>query len=50
MIRTILLKDGKAYLHAGGGIVVDSQLEEEYEETLVKAQALFTVLGGKLDE
>ncbi|MHB8124825.1 MAG: aminodeoxychorismate synthase component I [Desulfitobacteriaceae bacterium] len=50
VIRTILLKDGKAYLHAGGGIVVDSQPEEEYKETLVKAQALFSVLGGKLDE
>ena len=50
VIRTIILKDGKAYLHAGGGIVVDSQPEEEYKETLVKAQALFSVLGGKLDE
>ncbi|MFZ3372064.1 MAG: aminodeoxychorismate synthase component I [Desulfitobacteriaceae bacterium] len=50
VIRTILLKDGKAYLHAGGGIVVDSQPDEEYKETLVKAQALFSVLGGKLDE
>ena len=50
VIRTIILKDGKAYLHAGGGIVVDSQPEEEYMETLVKAQALFSVLGGKLDE
>jgi para-aminobenzoate synthetase len=50
VIRTILLKDGKAYLHTGGGIVADSQPEQEYNETLVKAQALFTVLGGKLDE
>ncbi len=50
VIRTIILKNGKAYLHAGGGIVVDSQPEEEYKETLVKAQALFSVLGGKLIE
>ncbi len=50
VIRTIILKDGRAYLHAGGGIVADSQPEEEYAETLVKAQALFTVLGGDLDE
>jgi aminodeoxychorismate synthase, subunit I (EC 6.3.5.8)/aminodeoxychorismate synthase, glutamine amidotransferase subunit (EC 6.3.5.8) len=50
VIRTILLKDGKAYLHAGGGIVADSQPEQEYTETIVKARALFTVLGGELDE
>lgn len=50
VIRTILLKDGKAYVHTGGGIVADSQPEQEYRETLVKAQALFRVLGGKLDE
>jgi para-aminobenzoate synthetase len=50
VIRTILLKDGKAYLHAGGGIVADSQPEQEYIETIVKGQALFTVLGGELDE
>ena len=50
VIRTIVLKDGLAYIHAGGGIVVDSQPEEEYQESVVKAKALFTVLGGKLDE
>jgi para-aminobenzoate synthetase len=50
VIRTILLKDAKAYVHSGGGIVSDSQPEQEYKETLVKAQALFRVLGGKLDE
>jgi para-aminobenzoate synthetase len=49
VIRTIVLKEGQAYVHAGGGIVVDSQPEQEYQETLVKAQALFRALGGKLD-
>ncbi|MHB1404101.1 MAG: aminodeoxychorismate synthase component I [Desulfitobacteriaceae bacterium] len=48
VIRTIILKDGQAYLHAGGGIVADSIPELEYEETLSKAQALFKVLKGVL--
>lgn len=50
VIRTIILKDGYAYLNAGGGIVADSIPETEYQETLHKAQALFTVLGGILQE
>jgi anthranilate synthase component 1 len=39
-IRTILLKDGVAYIQAGGGVVYDSAPEAEYQETLQKAQAL----------
>jgi anthranilate synthase component 1 len=38
-IRTIVLKEGKAYVQAGGGIVYDSVPEREYEESLNKAQA-----------
>ena len=49
VIRTILLKDGKAYVHVGGGIVADSIPEDEYNETLDKAKALFQVLKGRLD-
>lgn len=49
VIRTIILKDGQAYINAGGGIVADSVPELEYEETLDKARALFNVLGGDLD-
>ncbi len=48
VIRTILIKDGHAYMHAGGGIVADSVPEKEYEETLHKAKALFHALGGEL--
>lgn len=44
-IRTIILKDGRAWFHAGGGIVADSDPEAEYRETLDKARALFTALG-----
>ena len=38
-IRTIVLKDGVAYVQAGGGIVYDSDPEAEYQETISKAQA-----------
>jgi anthranilate synthase component I len=43
-IRSILIKDGKAYVQAGGGIVADSDPEKEYEETLHKAQAIFKAI------
>jgi anthranilate synthase component 1 len=38
-IRTILIKDGMAYVQAGGGVVADSVPEKEYQETLNKARA-----------
>jgi anthranilate synthase component 1 len=38
-IRTLLLKDGKAYLQAGGGLVADSTPLGEYQESLNKAKA-----------
>ena len=43
-IRSILIKDGKAYVQAGGGIVADSDPAKEYEETLHKAQAIFKAI------
>ncbi len=39
-LRTMTLKDGVAYLQAGGGIVADSDPQTEYEETLHKMGAL----------
>ena len=38
-IRSIFLKDGKAYVQAGGGVVFDSIPENEYQESLNKATA-----------
>jgi anthranilate synthase component 1 len=38
-IRTILLKDGNAYVQAGAGLVYDSDPTREYEETRNKAKA-----------
>ena len=38
-LRTILLKDGTAYVQAGGGVVYDSDPTLEYEESRNKAKA-----------
>jgi len=43
-IRSILIKDGRAYIQAGAGIVADSEPEKEHEETLNKAQAIFQAI------
>lgn len=44
VIRTILMKDGKAYVQAGAGIVADSVPEREYFESMKKAEALLRAL------
>jgi anthranilate synthase component 1 len=44
-IRTALLKDGKAYVQAGGGWVTDSTPEGEYQETVNKAQAMLKAVA-----
>jgi anthranilate synthase component 1 len=43
-IRTLWLRDGVAYLQAGGGIVADSDPEAEHEECLAKLRALETAI------
>jgi anthranilate synthase component 1 len=43
-IRTLVMKDGTAYLQAGGGVVADSTPEGEYQETLHKARALLRAI------
>jgi len=39
-IRTLVVKDGTAYIQAGGGIVADSIPEKEFQETINKSRAL----------
>lgn len=41
MIRTMLVKDNKAYVQAGAGIVIDSVPSNEYKESMKKARALW---------
>lgn len=43
-IRTAVIKDGTAYVQAGGGVVADSVPQNEYYETLNKARAMFTAI------
>jgi anthranilate/para-aminobenzoate synthase component I len=44
VIRTILLSEGRAYLHAGGGIVADSNSAAEWQESMDKARLLEAAL------
>ncbi len=39
-IRTLVIRDGKAYAQSGAGIVADSNPQREFDETVSKAQAL----------
>jgi len=43
-IRTLVVKDGVAYVQAGGGIVADSVPETEYQETVNKARAVLRAI------
>ncbi len=44
VIRTFLIRKGRAYFQVGGGIIYDSDSEAEYMETLDKAKALIQAL------
>src|SRR3989338_1552256 len=49
-IRTLVYGDGKIDCWAGGGIVADSSMEDEYRETLYKASVMLRLLrqyGGE---
>ena len=50
-IRTVVVKDGRAYLQVGAGIVADSDPGREYQETVNKAGALQQALrqAGEID-
>jgi anthranilate synthase component I len=44
-IRTILVKNNKAYVQAGAGIVADSVPEREYQETINKAKGMLKAVS-----
>ncbi len=46
-IRTIAVVDGEAFVHAGGGVILDSVEQDEYEESLLKARNLLRALAGE---
>lgn len=41
VLRTAIVKDGKMYVQAGGGVVADSTPQGEHQESVNKAKALF---------
>ena len=43
-LRTVLLKDGTAYVQAGAGVVADSTPRGEYEETINKAMGVIRAI------
>jgi len=45
VIRTLVVKDARAYFNVGGAIVADSDPRDEYEETMAKARALIRALS-----
>ncbi len=44
IIRSIVMKGNRIFAQAGGGIVADSNPDEEYKETLYKAQAMIDAI------
>jgi anthranilate synthase component 1 len=44
-IRSIILKDGKAYLQTGAGIVADSDPAREFDECMNKAKAMLAAIA-----
>jgi anthranilate synthase component 1 len=44
-LRTALLKDGKAFVQAGGGIVADSVPQAEFNETVNKSKAMLKAIA-----
>jgi para-aminobenzoate synthetase component I len=46
VIRTIIVKDGRAHLHVGGAIVSDSEEASEHDETMHKARAMLAALAS----
>jgi len=48
-IRTMVIRHDIATFNVGGGVVIDSDPESEYQETLVKAEALRKALGASLN-
>jgi len=48
VIRTLLVSEGRAHVHVGGGVVADSCGPAEYRESMDKARALLEALGAEI--
>jgi para-aminobenzoate synthetase component 1 len=49
-IRTMVIRNGVATFNVGGGIVIDSDPEKEWAETVTKSRALLDALGIEPDD
>lgn len=49
-IRTALIKEGEIKIGIGSGIVIDSDAEDEYEETLLKAKNIMSAMNINLTD
>ncbi len=47
-IRTMVIRNNVVTFNVGGGIVIDSEPEKEYDESLLKAKALLTAMSADL--
>ena len=47
LIRSVFVKAGRAYASVGAGVVLDSDPQAEWDETLAKSAALLAALGRK---
>lgn len=45
-IRTMVIKNSEATFNVGGGILIDSCAENEFEETLIKAKAILKAINA----
>lgn len=45
-LRTLVVKNGRVYIQAGGGVVADSDPGAEFEESVNKARAMIRALGA----
>jgi anthranilate/para-aminobenzoate synthase component I len=45
-IRTMVIRENEAVFSVGGGVVIDSEPEKEFEESVLKAKALVDALGA----
>jgi para-aminobenzoate synthetase component 1 len=45
-IRTMVISEGEAVFNVGGGIVIESEPEAEFDESMLKAAALIRAIAG----
>jgi para-aminobenzoate synthetase component 1 len=48
-IRTMVVRDGEAVFNVGGGIVIDSDPANEFDESMLKSKALVDAIRAELD-